>query len=179
MDFQNYTERARGFIQSAQGLALREGHQRFLPEHILKVLLDDPEGLASNLIQAAGGNPKAAAQATALLLAKQPKVEGSGAGQVYLAPETARLFESAEQVAKKAGDSFVTVERLLQALAMSATDAGKVLKDAGATAQGLNAAIDAVRQGRKAESASAEDSYEALKKYTRDLTAIAREGKLD
>ncbi len=179
MDFQNYTERARGFIQSAQGLALREGHQRFLPEHILKVLLDDPEGLASNLIDAAGGNAKAAAQATALLLGKQPKVEGSGAGQVYLAPETARLFESAEQVAKKAGDSFVTVERLLLALAMSATDAGKALKEAGVTAQGLNAAIEEVRKGRTAQSASAEDSYEALKKYTRDLTAIAREGKLD
>ena len=179
MDFSNYTERARGFVQSAQGLALREGHQRFLPEHILKVLLDDPEGMAANLIQAAGGNAKAAHQATELLLAKQPKVEGSGAGQLYLAPELARLFESAQQVAKKAGDSFVTVERLLLAIAISESDAGKVLKDAGVTAQGLNTAIEAIRKGRTAESASAEDSYEALKKYTRDLTQVARDGKLD
>ena len=175
MDFNNYTERARGFVQSAQGLAIREGHQRFLPEHILKVLLDDPEGMAANLIQAAGGNAKAAHQATELLLGKQPKVEGSGAGQLYLAPETARLFESASQVAKKAGDSFVTVERLLLALAISESDAGKVLKDAGVTAQGLNSAIEAVRKGRTAESASAEESYEALKKYTRDLTQVARD----
>jgi ATP-dependent Clp protease ATP-binding subunit ClpB len=179
MDFNNYTERARGFVQSAQGLAVREGHQRFLPEHILKVLLDDPEGMAANLIQAAGGNARQAAQATELLLAKQPKVEGSGAGQLYLAPETARLFDSAQQIAKKAGDSFVTVERLLLAIAISESDAGKVLKDAGVTAQGLNAAIEAIRKGRTAESASAEDSYEALKKYTRDLTQVARDGKLD
>ena len=115
MDIEKYTDRAKGFIQSAQGLALREGHQRFLPEHLLKVLLDDEEGLAANLIQAAGGNAKAAHQAVETLLRKQPKVEGSGAGQVYLAPETARLFDQAEQVAKKAGDSFVTVERLLLA----------------------------------------------------------------
>jgi ATP-dependent Clp protease ATP-binding subunit ClpB len=179
MDFNTYTERARGFVQSAQGLAIREGHQRFLPEHILKVLLDDPEGMAANLIQAAGGNARQAAQATELLFAKQPKVEGSGAGQLYLAPETARLFEAAQQIAKKAGDSFVTVERLLLAIAISDSDAGKVLKDAGVTAQGLNAAIEAIRKGRTAESASAEDSYEALKKYTRDLTQVARDGKLD
>jgi len=179
MDFNNYTERARGFVQSAQGLALREGHQRFLPEHILKVLLDDPEGMAANLIQASGGNAKTALQATELLLAKQPKVEGGGAGQLYLSPETARLFEQAEQIAKKAGDSFVTVERLLLALAMSQSDAGKVLKDAGVTAQGLNAAIEEVRKGRTAQSASAEEGYDALKKYTRDLTQVARDGKLD
>jgi ATP-dependent Clp protease ATP-binding subunit ClpB len=179
MDFNTYTERARGFVQSAQGLAIREGHQRFLPEHILKVLLDDPEGMAANLIQAAGGNARQAAQATELLFAKQPKVEGSGAGQLYLAPETARLFEAAQQIAKKTGDSFVTVERLLLAIAISDSDAGKVLKDAGVTAQGLNAAIEAIRKGRTAESASAEDSYEALKKYTRDLTQVARDGKLD
>ncbi len=143
------------------------------------MLLDDPEGMASNLINAAGGNAKAAMQANELLLAKQPKVEGAGAGQLYLSPEMAKLFESAEKVAKKAGDSFVTVERLLLALAMSASDAGKVLKDAGVTAQGLNAAIETIRKGRTAESASAEDSYEALKKYTRDLTQVARDGKLD
>ena len=179
MDFNTYTERARGFVQSAQALAIREGHQRFLPEHLLKVLLDDPEGMASNLINAAGGNAKAAMQANELLLAKQPKVEGAGAGQLYLSPEVAKLFESAEKVAKKAGDSFVTVERLLLALAMSASDVGKVLKDAGVTAQALNTAIETIRKGRTAESASAEDSYEALKKYTRDLTEVARDGKLD
>ena len=121
MDFEKYTDRAKGFLQSAQGLALREGHQRFLPEHLLKVLLDDPEGMAANLIQTAGGNAKLAQQAVEALLKKQPKVEGGGAGQVYMAPETARLFDQAQQIAKKAGDSFVTVEQLLLALAMSDT----------------------------------------------------------
>src|SRR5215212_2479322 len=115
MDVEKYTDRAKGFLQSAQGLAVREGHQRFLPEHVLKVLLDDGEGLAANLIQAAGGDPRRALAATEALLRKVPKVEGSGAGQVYLAPETARLFDQAEQAAKKSGDSFVTVERLLLA----------------------------------------------------------------
>src|SRR3954463_4188192 len=179
MDIETYTDRTKGVIQSAQGLALREGHQRFLPEHLLKVLLDDEEGLAANLIQAAGGNAKAAHQAIEALLRKQPKVEGSGAGQVYLAPETARLFDQAEQVAKKAGDSFVTVERLLLAVALSNTDAGKALKDAGVTPQALNGAIEVVRKGRTAQSASAEEGYDALKKYTRDLTEAARMGKLD
>src|ERR671939_45627 len=179
MDIEKYTDRAKGFIQSAQGLALREGHQRFLPEHLLKVLLGDVGGLAANLIQAAGGNPKAAHQAVEALLRKQPKVEGSGAGQVYLAPETARLFDQAEQIAKKAGDSFVTVERLLLAIALSNTDASKALKDAGVTPQSLNGAIEAMRKGRTAQSASAEEGYDALKKYTRDLTEAARTGKLD
>jgi len=179
MDIEKYTDRAKGFIQSAQGLALREGHQRLLPEHISKVLLDDQEGLAANLIQAAGGDAKGARQAIEALLKRQPKVEGSGAGQVYLAPETARLFDQAEQVAKKAGDSFVTVERLLLAVALSSTDAGKALKDAGVTPQRLGEAIEAVRKGRTAQTAGAEEGYDALKKYTRDLTAAAREGKLD
>ncbi|MGI9508049.1 MAG: ATP-dependent chaperone ClpB [Geminicoccaceae bacterium] len=180
MDFEKYTERARGFIQSAQSLALRDGHQRFVPEHVLKVLLDDSEGLAGNLIQAAGGNPAEALKQVEATLAKMPKVEGSGAGQLYLAPETARLFEQAEKVAEKAGDSFVTVERLLLALAMAAgTDAAEALKQAGVTPQALNAAIEGLRKGRTADSASAEQSYDALKKYTRDLTEAAREGKLD
>ncbi len=179
MDFENYTERARGFLQAAQQLALREGHQRFLPEHILKVLLDDPEGLCAKLIGEAGGDPKLALANVELLLKKQPKVEGAGAGQLYLAPETARLFEQASEIAKKAGDSYVTVERLLLAIAMSATDAGKALKDAGVTPQALNAAIDKIRKGRTAQSATAEEGYGALEKYTRDLTAQAREGKLD
>jgi ATP-dependent Clp protease ATP-binding subunit ClpB len=179
MDFEKYTERARGFVQSAQALALREGHQRLLPEHLLKVLLDDSEGMAANLIQAAGGDPRAALQATEQLLGRQPKVEGSGAGQIYLAPEMARLFDAAQKIAQKAGDSFVTVERLLLAIATSETDAGKVLKHAGVTPQNLNAAVEQIRKGRTADTPSAEQGYEALKKYTRDLTAAAREGKLD
>jgi ATP-dependent Clp protease ATP-binding subunit ClpB len=180
MELEKYTERSKGFIQAAQNLALRSGHQRLLPEHLLKILLDDKEGLCANLITAAGGNPKAALQAVETELNRQPKVEGGGAGQVYMSPELARLFEQAEKIAEKAGDSFVTVERMLLALAMAKeTAAGKALAAAGVTPQNLNAAIEQVRKGRTADSASAEDSYDALKKYARDLTAAAREGKLD
>ena len=180
MDFENFTERSRGFVQSAQGLAVRRGHQRFTPEHLLKVILDDKEGLAANLIRAAGGRPDAALQGVDDALNKLPKVEGDGAGQVYLAPETARLFESAREIAEKAGDSFVTVERLLLALTLAAgTPSATVLTDAGVSAQALNSAINDLRKGRTAQSASAEDSFDALKKFARDLTAAAREGKLD
>ncbi len=180
MDIEKYTERSRGFIQAAQSLAQRSGHQRLTPEHILKILLDDREGLAANLIRASGGDPARALSAVEAALAKLPKVEGGGAGQLYLAPETARLFEAAEKIADKAGDSYVTAERLLLALAMaSGTPAAEALAKAGVNAQGLNAAINDLRKGRKAESASAEDSYDALKKYARDLTAAAQEGKLD
>ena len=180
MDFEQYTERARGFVQSAQALALRESHQRFVPEHVLKVLLDDSEGLAANLIKNAGGDPKEALGLTEAALGKIPKVEGGGAGQLYLAPETARLFEQAETISKKAGDSFVTAERLLLALAMAAdTKAEEILKQAGVNPQGLNSAIQDLRKGRTADTASAEQGYDALKKYTRDLTAEARDGKLD
>jgi len=180
MDFEKYTERARGFIQSAQALALRDGHQRFVPEHVLKVLLDDPEGLAGNLIRTAGGNPGQAVDRVNQALAKMPKVEGSGAGQLYLAPETARLFEQAEKIAEKAGDSFVTVERLLLTLAMAAgSDSADILQQAGVTPQSLNSAINGLRKGRTADTASAEQGYDALKKYTRDLTEAARDGKLD
>ncbi|MBT5039210.1 MAG: ATP-dependent chaperone ClpB [Rhodospirillaceae bacterium] len=180
MDFEKFTERSRGFVQSAQGLALRSGHQRFSPEHLLKVILEDKEGLAANLIRVAGGRPDDALSGIERELDKLPKVEGSGAGQIYLAPETARLFESATEIAEKAGDSFVTVERLLLALCLAAgTPAAKVLADAGLTAQALNSAVNDLRKGRTAESASAEDSFEALKKYARDLTDAAREGKLD
>jgi ATP-dependent Clp protease ATP-binding subunit ClpB len=180
MNFDKYTERSRGFVQSAQGLALRSGHQRFTPELVLKVLLYDREGLCANLIRAAGGDPAKALQAVEAELQKLPRVEGAGAGQVYLAPETARVFDSAEQIAEKAGDSFVTVERLLLALAMATgTPSARILTEAGVTPQKLNAAINEVRKGRQADSASAEDSYDALKKYARDLTAAAREGKLD
>jgi ATP-dependent Clp protease ATP-binding subunit ClpB len=180
MDLEKYTERARGFLQAAQTLAVREGHQQFTPEHILKVLLDDGEGLAAGLIERAGGNPREALAATERALAAIPKVSGAGAGQVYLAQPTAKIFESAEQVAKKAGDSYVTVERLLLALAIEkGAKTAKILADAGVTPQSLNAAIEAIRKGRTADTASAESRYDALKKYARDLTAEAREGKLD
>jgi ATP-dependent Clp protease ATP-binding subunit ClpB len=180
MELEKYTERSKGFIQAAQNLALRSGHQRLTPEHLLKILLDDKEGLSANLIRAAGGDPQAALVAVEAELARQPKVEGSGAGQVYMGPELARIFEQAEKIAEKAGDSFVTVERLLLALAMAKeVPAGKALANAGVNPQNLNTAIEQVRKGRTADSASAEDSYDALKKYARDLTAVAREGKLD
>ena len=180
MNLEKYTERARGFVQSAQSLALREGHQQFTPEHVLKVLLDDEEGLCAGLIERAGGNPREARRQVELALAKLPKVQGSGAGQLYLAPTTARVFDNAEKIAQKAGDSFVTVERLLLALAMEkGAEAAKILANAGVTPQTLNAAINDLRKGRTADSASAENAYDALKKYTRDLTEAARTGKLD
>jgi ATP-dependent Clp protease ATP-binding subunit ClpB len=180
MNLEKYTERARGFVQSAQSLALRENHQRFTPEHVLKVLLDDEEGLAAGLIDRAGGNSRDALTEVELALAKLPKVEGAGAGQLYLDPATARVFDSAERIAEKAGDSFVTVERLLLALSMEKkSDAGRILSQAGVTPQTLNAAIEALRKGRTADSASAENAYDALKKYTRNLTEAARAGKLD
>jgi ATP-dependent Clp protease ATP-binding subunit ClpB len=179
MNIEKYTERARGFLQAAQTIALREGHQQFAPEHVLKALLDDSEGMAAGLIARAGGDAKVAAQLTDQALAKLPKVEG-GSGQLYLQPGTARVFAAAEKAADKAGDSFVTVERLLLALAIEKdTEAGKALGKAGVSAQNLNAAINALRQGRTADNASAENAYEALKKYARDLTQAAREGKLD
>src|SRR2546425_8956578 len=180
MELEKYTERSKGFVQSAQGLALRSGHQRLSPEHLLKVLLEDKEGLCANLIRAAGGDPKVALAAVDAELARQPKVEGGGAGQVYLSPELARIFDQAEKIAEKAGDSYVTVERLLLALTMASdTPAGKALAAGHVNPQSLNAAIENVRKGRKAESASAEEGYDALKKYARDLTEAAREGKLD
>jgi ATP-dependent Clp protease ATP-binding subunit ClpB len=180
MNIEKYTDRVRGFIQSAQSLALREGHQQFAPEHLLKVLLDDPEGLAAGLIDRSGGRSREALQAVEAALAKLPKVSGGGAGQIYLAPGTARVFDTAEKAGEKAGDSFVTVERLLLALALDKdSDAGKILAKAGVTPQNLNSAIEALRKGRTADSASAENAYDALKKYARDLTQAARDGKLD
>ncbi len=179
MNFEKYTERARGLVQSAQTYALGQGHQQFTPEHVLKVLLDDPEGMASGLIERAGGQAKLAQAEVERLLEKMPKVSG-GSGQLYLAPATARIFDQAEKIAEKAGDSFVTVERLLLALAMDAdSEAGKLLKNAGVTPNSLNEAINTLRQGRTADSATAENQYDALKKYARDLTQVARDGKLD
>jgi ATP-dependent Clp protease ATP-binding subunit ClpB len=180
MNFEKYTDRSRGFVQSAQSLAQREGHQQFAPEHLLKVLLDDPEGLAAGLIDRAGGNSRAALAAAEAALAKKPKVSGGGAGQIYLDPALARVFDAAEQAAEKAGDNYVTAERLLLALALDkSSDAGKILKDSGVSAQTLNAAIESLRKGRTADSATAENAYDALKKYARDLTQAARDGKLD
>jgi ATP-dependent Clp protease ATP-binding subunit ClpB len=180
MDFEKYTDRAKGFVQSAQGLALREGHQQFAPEHLLKVLLDDPEGMAAGLIQRAGGRPADALAAVERLLARRPKVSGGGAGQLYLAPELARVFDAAEKIAEKAGDKFVTVERLLLALAIEpSSEVARVLQEAGVNPTTLNQAINDIRKGRTADSASAEQSYDALKRYARDLTALAAEGKID
>jgi ATP-dependent Clp protease ATP-binding subunit ClpB len=180
MNFEKYTDRARGFVQAAQNVALREGHQQFTPEHILKVLLDDEEGLASGLIQKAGGRPQDALARAERVLAKMPKVSGGGAGQLYLAPTTARLFDNAQKIADKAGDSFVTAERLLLAIALEKdTDAAKALAEAGVTPASLNQAINDLRKGRVADSASAEQSYDALKKYARDLTEAAASGKVD
>jgi len=180
MNFEKYTDRAKGFVQSAQSLAIREGHQQFAPEHLLKVLLEDEEGLASGLIARAGGDAKQALTAIERLLAKRPKVSGGGAGQLYLSQEIARVFDAAEKVADKAGDKYVTAERLLLALALEkGTDAARILADAGVTAQGLNGAINEIRKGRTADSASAEQAYDALKRYARDLTEAAASGKLD
>jgi ATP-dependent Clp protease ATP-binding subunit ClpB len=180
MDIEKYTERARGFIQAAQSLAMREGHQQFSSLHVLKVLLDDSEGLAAGLIDRAGGSSRAILKATEDALNKLPKVSGGGAGQVYLAPELARAFDTAEKVAEKAGDSFVTVERLLLGLALEKdSEAGRILRNGGVTPQNLNAAVEALRKGRTADTATAENAYDALKKYSRDLTQAARDGKLD
>src|SRR6266540_701838 len=154
MDFEKYTDRARGFVQSAQSLALREGHQQFVPEHLLKVLLDDSEGLCAGLIDRAGGNSREARLLVDAAIGKMPKVSGSGAGgQLYLAPALARVFETAEKAAEKAGDSFVTVERLLLALALDKeSEAGRILQQTGVSPQNLNAAINALRKGRTADS---------------------------
>ena len=180
MDFEKYTERSKGFVQAAQTLAQRSGHQQIVPEHLLKVLLDDKEGLAANLIRAAGGDPARALAATEASLARLPRIEGAGAGQTFLSQDLARFFGEAEKIAEKAGDSFVTAERLLLALALDKnSNAGKALASAGINAQNLNAAIEQIRKGRTADTASAEESYDALKKYARDLTAAARDGKLD
>jgi ATP-dependent Clp protease ATP-binding subunit ClpB len=179
MNIEKYSERVRGFLQSAQTHALSEGHQQFTPEHVLKVLLDDEQGMASSLISRAGGEPKEVRLANDAALAKLPKVSG-GNGQVYLAQPLAKVFSTAEDAAKKAGDSFVTVERLLLALAIeSSASTSSSLKKAGVTASALNQVINEVRKGRTADGANAEAGFDALKKYARDLTEEAREGRLD
>ncbi len=180
MNIEKFTDRAKGFIQSAQSLAMRDGNPQFNSLHLLKVLLDDNEGLVSGLIDRSGGNSRTVLGATEDALAKLPKVSGSGAGQVYMASELARIFDAAEKIAEKAGDSFVTVERLFQSLVEDRnSDAGKILSDTGVNLQAITAAISALRKGRTADNASAENAYDALKKYARDLTKAARDGKLD
>lgn len=179
MNLDHFTDKAKTVLQEAQAKALAAGHQQFTPEHLLLALLDDRDGVSRRLVDAAGGNAKKVAQAAEMALDALPKVEGSGAGQIYLAQETAKLFEAAKQLATKAGDDFVTSERLLQAIAMGSGKAAKILKDSGITPQALNTAINTLRQGRVADSAGAEESFEALKKYTKDFTELARDGKLD
>ncbi|MDD9741443.1 ATP-dependent chaperone ClpB [Marinovum sp. SP66] len=178
MDLSKFTERSRGFIQAAQTIAMRESHQRLAPEHILKALLDDEEGLAANLIKRAGGAPDRVVQANDLALSKIPQVTGD-AGQIYMDSGTGKVLDEAEKVAKKAGDSFVPVERILMALALVRSEAKKALEAGAVNAQALNSAINDIRKGRTADTASAEDGYEALKKYSLDLTERAREGKID
>ncbi len=179
MNIDNLTERSKGFLQAAQTIALRDGHQHVLPLHVLKALLDDREGQAARLIEACQGDARRAAEDTDQALQKLPKVEGSAA-QMYVSQDLAKTLDRAVQLSEKAGDSFVTVEYLLLALAIDkASETGKVLAGAGAAPDKINAAITAARKGKTAESANAEDQFEALKKYTRDLTEAAHAGKLD
>ncbi len=177
MNLEKFTERSRGFLQAAQTIAMRENHQRLSPEHLLKALMDDDQGLSANLIRRAGGEPARVTEALALSLAKLPKVTGDA--QPFMDPGLAKVLDEAEKVAKKAGDSFVPVERILMALAMVASKAKEALDASAVTAQKLNAAINDIRKGRTADSASAEEGYDALKKYARDLTEAAAEGKID
>ena len=180
MNIEKFTERAKGFLQAAQTVAIRNSHQRVAPEHLLKALIEDDQGMAAGLIRVAGGEPKTAEQLTDVALSKIAKVSGSGAQQLQWDNDTTRVLDQAEQLATKAGDSFVTVERLLLALALAkGTVAGDALAKAGVTAQGLNTAIEGIRKGRSADTAGAEDRYDALKKFARDLTQAARDGKLD
>jgi len=180
MDFEKLSDRLKGFLQSAQTLAVREGNPQITPEHLLKVLLDDNEGLAAGLISRAGGNAKMALERTEAALAKLPKVSGLGAAQPHMAAALARVLDQAEQMATKARDSFVTVERVLQALAISKeTESSRILADSGVIPQSLNAAINDLRKGRTADSAGAEQAYDALKRYTRDFTEAAGKGQLD
>jgi ATP-dependent Clp protease ATP-binding subunit ClpB len=178
MDMEKFTERSRGFLQAAQTIAMREGQQRVVPEHLLKALMDDDQGLSANLIKRAGGEPKRVQESIDQVVAKLPKVSGDS-GQVYVDTQLVRVLDEAEKIAKKAGDSFVPVERILMALAMVNTKAKDALSAGAVTAQNLNTAINELRKGRTADSASAEEGYEALKKYARDLTEAAEEGKID
>lgn len=178
MNMEKFTERSRGFLQAAQTIAMRENHQRMVPEHLLKALLDDEEGLAANLIARAGGDAARVREALAAALDKLPKVSGDGA-QTYLDQQTAKVLDEAEKLATKAGDSFVPVERILTALAVTKSGAKTALEAGGVSAQALNGAINDIRKGRTADTASAESGYDALKKFARDLTEAAADGKID
>src|SRR3984893_13837512 len=180
MQIGKYSDRLKTLIQSAQTLALRSGHQQLTALHVLKALLEDQEQLSANLIEAAGGSASQIAREVDIELGKLPKIEGAGAGQIYLAPEIARVFDQAEQLSEKAGDSFVTVEYMLLAISLaSGTDAAEVLKRNGITPQSLRQAIDNIRQGGNADTASAERSYEAHKKYSCEFTEESSQNKLD
>ena len=172
MNLEKFTERSRGFLNAAQTIAMRESHQRLAPEHLLKAIMDDDQGLASNLIRRSGGEPARVSEAVTLAMTKVPKVTGDA--QPFMDPGLVKVLDEAEKLAKKAGDSFVPVERILMALCMVTSKAKEAL-DAGAVkAQELNSAINDIRKGRTADTAGAEDSYEALKKYARALTAAAQ-----
>ncbi len=177
MNLEKFTERSRGFLNAAQTIAMRESHQRLAPEHLLKAIMDDEQGLAFNLIRRSGGEPARVTEALALTLAKLPKVTGDA--QPFMDPGLVKVLDEAEKVAKKAGDSFVPVERILMALVMTPSKAKEALDAGAVTAQKLNAAINDIRKGRTADSASAEEGYDALKKYARDLTEAAEQGKID
>src|SRR5919199_311414 len=179
MDIEKFTDRARGFLQAAQTIAIREYHQRVTPEHLLKALLDDEQGAAAGLIRAAGGDPARAKQAVDAEIGRQPKVSGGGAGQPQFTPDIVRVLDAAQQQAQKAGDEYVAQDRLLVALAASDTGAGRALRGAGATPQALEKAVADLRKGRTVDSQNAEESFDALKKYARDITEAARNGKLD
>jgi ATP-dependent Clp protease ATP-binding subunit ClpB len=178
MDLEKFTERSRGFLQAAQTIAMRESHQRLAPEHLLKALMDDDQGLSANLIKASGGSPDRVRAAVDLAVSKTPKVSGD-ASQIYMDTQTAKVLDEAAKIAKKAGDSFVPVERILTALAVVKSKAKEALEAGAVTAMALNSAINDVRKGRTADTASAEEGYDALKKYARDLTEAARDGKID
>ena len=177
MDLSKFTERARGFIQAAQTIAIRENHQRILPEHILKALLDDDQGFASNLIARSGGDAKSVRDHVATTLSKLPKVDGGA--QAYIDNQTVKVIGEAEDIAKKAGDQFVPAECILTALAIVKSGAKDALSAGRVSAQSLNSAINDIRKGRTADSANAEEGYDALGKYAQDLTEAARDGKID
>ncbi|MBO6036975.1 MAG: ATP-dependent chaperone ClpB [Acetobacter sp.] len=179
MNLDKFTERSRGFLQAAHTIALRDFNQKCTPEHLLKAMLDDQEGAASTLIRTAGGHPEAIKEKTEQALAKLPKVQGSGAGMPAASPELIRILDTVEQTAQQAGDSFVAQDRLLSAIAASPTPAGQALKSHGASSEALDKAIMAIRKGRTVTSENAEANFDALKKYTRNITEIAQQGKLD
>src|SRR5262249_16389086 len=179
MDIEKFTERARGFLQAAQTIAIREFHQQLTPQHLLKALLDDEEGAAAGLIKTAGGDPKATLNAIEMDLARLPKVQGSGAGQPQPTPELVRVLDAAQQAATRAGDAYVAQDPLLVAIAAAENPAARALRNTGITAQALEKAVNDIRKGRKVTSPNAESTFDALKKYARDVTALARDGKLD